>query len=325
MSHRDGNRRDGRRARRRRRDSFLSRAVKETTTIRYDDARAAFWKYVRDNYDDFETICDAATLDVGLTDYIINLYDELPTRGYRQKGVDAKAALAARYGIAHSQLPLAARALRAWDRLVPGESPPPFSLGLLLLVARAMMLDAEVPVEGERLAVCLVLMFEGYLRVSDLLSLNVDEIALPGDVRLAGLTGGGLRLDGKTGRHQFVRLDSDLAVSALRWLKRNTLAGASVCPWTYGQLRYRFMRALKACGLEGMGFTMHSIRHGGATAAFAAGAPLDHIAMIGRWRCLQSLKRYVQTGRAVLLQLTLPPRVQATALAFAEDPSLFWA
>lgn len=325
MSRRGGNRQDGRRARRRRRDSFLSHAVKEPTNARYDDARAAFWKYVRDNYDDYETICDAATLDVGLTDYIINLYDELPTRGYRQKGMDAKAALAARFGIAHSQLPLAARALRSWDRLVPGESPPPFSLGLLLLVARAMMLGAAVPEEGERLAVCLVLMFEGYLRVSDLLSLSADEIALPGDVRLAGLTGGGIRLDGKTGRHQFVRLDSALAVSALRWLKRNTVAGEPVCSWTYGQLRYRFLQALKACGLDGMGFTMHSIRHGGATAAFAAGASLDHIAMIGRWRCLQSLKRYVQTGRAVLLQLVLPSRVQTSALALAEDPRRLWA
>lgn len=322
MSRRGG---EGRRGRRKRREAFLAHAIKDATNQRYEAANAAFWRYVVENYDDDETITDAATLDVALTDYIINLFDELPTRGFRQRGVDAKAALAAALGVSQAQLPFAARALRAWDRLVPGASPPPFSLGLLLLVARAAILEAATTEEGDRFAMCLILMFEGYLRCGDLLALRGGEIAVPGDVRLAGLAGGGIRLDGKTGRNQFVTLDSDLAVSALRWLQRHTRPGDRVCPWSYGQLRYRFLRALKACGLDQMGFTLHSIRHGGATAAFAAGRSLDHIAMIGRWRCLKSLQRYVQTGRAVLLQLALPAQVQATALALARDPRRLWA
>jgi integrase len=322
---RRGATRSGRRQRRRRRGSFLSKAVQDGTTRRYEAARTAFWQYVHEVYETDETITDAATLDVALTDYIVSLFDELPTRGYRQKGLDAKAALAAAYGISHSQLPLAARALKAWDRLVPGVSPPPFSLGLLLLVARAMLMgEADFEI-GMRLAMCLILMFEGYLRAGDLLGLREDEIALPGDVRLAGLDGAGIRMDGKTGRNQFVSLNSGLAVSALRWLKLHTLPGEYVCPFTYGQLRYRFKKALAAAGMDTFGFTLHSIRHGGATAAFAAGYSLDHIAMIGRWRCLQSLQRYVQTGRAVLLSLALPQPVRATALALARDPCLLWA
>lgn len=266
-------------ARRKRRDAFLAGAVKKKTVKSYADACDLFWAYVATEFEPDELIDDERTLDTALCDFIVTLFEELPTRGQRQVGINARAGLAARYGIHQNDLALSGRALKAWDRRVPGRSPPPFTFALMLVLAHQMRAQEADQSAGRRIAAGVVLMFGGYLRASELLELRVDELALPGDDRLAGGTGGGLRMDAKTGRHQFVPLTDDVSLTALAWLKKHTAPGERVCPLSYRQLRARFDRACSALDIKTLGFTLHSLRHGGATRDFAEGRSIPKIAL----------------------------------------------
>lgn len=304
---------------------MLKDAVKTETDERYAYARSRFWTFVAEEYDDDEAIDDLTTLDVALCDFIVELYTELPTRGNRQLGIDAKAGLAAHYGFSQTSLALSARAVKAWDRKVPGKSPPPLSYGLMLCVARQMRRQEKRARDGRRLAACLVLAFGAYLRASDLRSLRGCEVALPGDPRLAGGAGAGLRMDGKTGRNQFIALADPLSIEALTWLRRHTRSNEFLCPYSYDQLRLRFGNACRALGLGDLGFTLHSARHGGATRDFAGGVPIAHIALVGRWYSQKTLLRYIQSGRALLLALQVPPDVAEEAADLTRDTRRVWS
>jgi integrase len=75
-------------------------------------------------------------------------------------------------------------------------------------------------------------------------------------------------------------------------------AGRSTGPRMTGQaIEVIMRRALTRAGLTG--YTPHSLRSGGATAAYRAGADPLHIARHGRWKDGSPvLLGYIQTGRA---------------------------
>ena len=57
----------------------------------------------------------------------------------------------------------------------------------------------------------------------------------------------------------------------------------------------------------GLDFVWHSLRHGGASRALMLGADVQDIMIRGRWRCLESTRRYLQAGRHLLMSIALPP------------------
>lgn len=300
---------------------MLEKAVSGGTARRYRLARKEFRQFVRENFDDDEKIDTIRALDEALCDYVVHLFEDWSGRGQRQRAIDAKAGMVARHGIPRGQLPLTERALRAWDREVPGKSPPPLTRGLALLIAWHVR---EYEPDGHRLACCILVAFGAYLRISEVLSLRAKEVALPGDGRLADTRCAGLRMDAKTGRDQYVSVDDRQAIEALRWLKRHTRSGDRLCPYSYSQVRHMFNRTCEALGIGGCGFTLHSLRHGGATSDFARGVSIDTIALRGRWASSKSLHRYVQAGRARLLACALPDEVGRRAAVLARYPGLVW-
>ena len=66
-------------------------------------------------------------------------------------------------------------------------------------------------------------------------------------------------------------------------------------PVTYKQMRKVLSEALKSVGLEPKCFGGHSFRIGGAQALAAAGKSIIYIMSYGRWRCVESVLRYVAT------------------------------
>ncbi len=72
---------------------------------------------------------------------------------------------------------------------------------------------------------------------------------------------------------------------------------ARLFPFTAG----RFQKWLKATchvlGVGSIGFTPHSLRHGGATTDFLRGLAVADIQFRGRWKCFESLCRYLYSRR----------------------------
>src|SRR5690348_13939802 len=97
-------------------------------------------------------------------------------------------------------------ALRGRQRLAPGASYPPLTWHLACRIALQLVLQGNRPA-----AVAVLLSFDGYLRISECVGLDVTDVALPHDARLGGTavqqTWAALRLRStKTGPNQWVQL-----------------------------------------------------------------------------------------------------------------------
>ena len=122
----------------------------------------------------------------------------------------------------------------------------------------------------------------------------------------------GLRLvETKAGPNQFVRISDPYMLQILPSYvaARRSEVGieGQLFPLQYETLRKTFHRALQWLRLDAQGFTLHSLRHGGATHDSLHGRPIDDIIRPGRWSDPKSAKTYLQTGRALLLSVTIPP------------------
>ena len=212
-----------------------------------------------------------------------------------------------------SHLGLSRRCLTGWRMLRPSKSSAPFTKDIVLALAWHLVIKSKPE------AACVLLTsFSACLRVSEALSLRMQDIALPGDMRIAshGSHVAGINVrDAKTARYsgtlQFVKIDDVDAIKFLQAWKASTSQsnGALVC-LSYHTYAADLNNALAAFGLHNAPFTSHSARIGKATQDYVAGVPVDQIAVNGRWKSLNSLRYYVTNGRAWLLDTNISPNTQ---------------
>ena len=58
--------------------------------------------------------------------------------------------------------------------------------------------------------------------------------------------------------------------------------------------------------MDNIPYVPHSFRHGGATHAYLSGSTVEQIKIRGRWKSLDSLNTYIQTARALFIDLDIP-------------------
>ncbi len=115
--------------------------------------------------------------------------------------------------------------------------------------------------------------------------------------------------------------DPALAALVVAWqaaVARHHPSG-SVFP-NVSKLRAVFSRALDAFADEtwdtrGLRFVWHTLRHGGASRAYLRGGVdvLPDLLVRGRWAVESSGRHYIQSGRQLLLGMSLPPPVAVMA------------
>jgi integrase len=161
------------------------------------------------------------------------------------------------------------------------------------------------------MAISLLVAWDGFLRVGELVQLVPSDIAFSLDSRLPlpPSTHGALRLRStKTGPNRFAVLCDPRIAALLRQLVARTRPAVRVFPFSADQLRHAFRAACEHFGLSAP-YTLHSIRHGAATAAYAAGASIETVLERGRWASTSSARTYLQAGKALLLAHQVPPHV----------------
>lgn len=121
------------------------------------------------------------------------------------------------------------------------------------------------------LALAFSLAHHGYLRALEVLSLRAFEVAFTGDVRLGdghdSARAGCVVKDAKTGRYQFVPLSDTHVLGLLEaWLTAREIKGSTqrIFTLSFGQFSYALLKALTHYRLTDVGYTLHSLRHGGA-------------------------------------------------------------
>jgi integrase len=203
-------------------------------------------------------------------------------------------------------LPISRMFLRGWARRRQSKSHPPITFELTVLFASTM---ASWGFRAE--AVGALLAFDCLLRVGELTSIILSDVVMPYDARTgAAHTKMAIRLPKtKTGLNQWVAIEDHRIgeilvhfISQQRHLRPND----RVFPFSPGQLNRLIHKVSAALGLSSIPYVAHSFRHGGATCAFLAGAPIDSVIFRGRWRQPESARRYIQTGRALFITLSIP-------------------
>ena len=297
---------------RRGKDRFLIEAAFSPATLRrYKEAVSAFfsWCSVRNL-----RRVSARELDQYLNEYFHYLF-----RLGRSKGD----AVCTYYGFflfdpsLKGRLPLSGLALKGWDKLVPSRSHPPMTWELALVVAVRMACVGQFAA-----AVATLLAFDCLLRVGELTKIRRSDIADSGDARMgAEYKGIAIRLRRtKTGLNQFVEVKNPVVAYLLRYLLR--LHDRDLI---FGFSSLTFRQVFKSTCVS-LGFpdhyVPHSLRHGGATRLHLLGMPLEDILLRGRWSSSASARRYIQSGRALLLTTRVPMRVQALAHRLSKWPLL---
>lgn len=211
-------------------------------------------------------------------------------------------------------LHLASKCLVGWSRLRPSESRPPLTWELTCLIAFRLAVDGY-----HRHAVATLLAFDCTLRVGELVGLRVADVADTRDSRLgSSIQDMSLRLRvTKTGKNQSVVLERAVVKVLVRHLVASSRSGAFLFPFSAGSFRDRFKRACSDLGLSS-GYVPHSLRHGGATDLHLHGRPIEDILLRGRWSSNKNARRYIQSGRAMLMSMEVPRPTQDLAISVSK-------
>jgi hypothetical protein len=208
---------------------------------------------------------------------------------------------------------------RAADRVV--RSHPPIPWPLLCVVAHRFSAAGD-----HAMGAAVILSFCGLLRVGEVADLKVHSIAEQRgvDARL----GDGLVVtieraktaDPRLGQRQSVVVSDPVAVAVVRDYLALRRAAARPTDSLFGRSRHGLETAFTgaAAALGGAcHYTWHSLRHGGATFLAMSGVRVEDICIAGRWLSLAGVRRYIQTGQAVVAAHGVDPRIVAEGEALA--------
>jgi integrase len=270
------------------------------TEKRYTEAALEFLRWCDEN---FESPVTYEELDDTFAEYVEFAYET---------GVSLSRAEYALHGLcnviprAKPFMMLSRQQLRGWRKSTVKNPHPPLTWGLACAIATRLALTGHI-----RYAVGLLLSFDCFLRVGELVALRREDIAIPGEARVDdGYDKLGVRLrQTKTGPNKFVSVHFESVASLLRDVVLDTKKGGRLFPFSASSFRYHMKKACRELGLSDR-YVPHSLRHGGATYWFTVlGKPINDVMTRGRWAVVKSAEHYIQSGAAIMLSVDVPLRV----------------
>lgn len=200
-------------------------------------------------------------------------------------------------------------AVKGWKALIPTKTRVPITRYLLECVL-VMMLNNSAQEQGSerkiwiRCALATWLSFSCLLRPGEALNLRVGDLTFP-DISTFNMETADLVVvikHPKTRRvwkNQFVLCDDVALVQWLSWW----ISGMSKQKPLFPMSRYiwnsRFNLALSRLCIESAGFTLGSLRCGGATFHFRQHKNLGQLQYHGRWASAETLKHYLHAAMSV--------------------------
>ena len=278
-------------------------AVAPATRITYTKQLSAFLNYSDITPQQLVSL-DAADLDLQLAHYIAYLHSTGRSYTHASHALNGlvfqRPEMRLRLGISH-------QALRGWGRLKPTRSYPPITWELTVLFAVLLAREGH-----HAPAVGLLLAFDCYLRVSEMTRIRYCDVVMPNDPRTGqAYTGMAVALPlTKTGLNQWVTIKDpavgDILLDHIARRSPQSTDNDRVFPFTPARFRRLLTLASVAAGVGYSHYVPHSLRHGGATADFLRGVTIEQIMFRGRWKGMESARRYLQTGRAMLAAQRVP-------------------
>ena len=200
-------------------------------------------------------------------------------------------------------LPWSWRLKSKWDSLeLPCQASPLTASCLFALVEQACQWG------WERLAYLMLLMFLGFLRTGEALSLLCKHVAITakGVVLTLHHTKGAQRANEPC---EEIVLADPLAVLAATILCSGIKPGDTLSGLSSYKFRSQWFQLLQHFELQGHGFRPHSLRRGGATHFFTQTGNLAATMLVGRWKHLSTARIYLKEAKAALQTITFPRAV----------------
>ena len=202
-------------------------------------------------------------------------------------------------------LPLTYSIYKRVDKLRPSRTRTPLTWSLTVLLASHCLLHARR--HRFQLCVGLLVIFDCYLRVNELLRLRREDIGIPVDADLdtaASLPILRLQSTKTSLRHwQQVQVQRPVVAQLLVRLAAETSPGERLFPFSADVLNRALRGACEAWGLQP--FTAHCGRHGGPTHDLIHGRTMKYIVERGRWASFKSCQRYLHRAQARSLELLI--------------------
>ena len=291
-------------------------AIKPASLQQYLKDLNKFLSHARLSHQQFMHM-PAAAIDWQLAVFIQHMYDVQQPFQYAANALCA--AIFFRQSL-KLLLPTARQCLKGWNRNRKKESHPPLTWELTVVIACTLARSHHCAA-----AMAMLLGFDCYLRVGELLGLRRCDVILPNDSRMgqAHTHMAVVCKAAKTGDNQSVTIDRPVVGTLLcRWLELLPDKTPHALVFA-GLLPARFRTLMKdACSVLGVGdtpYVPHSLRHGGATADFLRTQNIEHVQFRGRWKHQQTARVYLQTARALLAALQVPPRLNELGIALDAD------
>lgn len=224
-----------------------------------------------------------AALDDHFASLVSALYEEDGTAGKRGMCEKALCALMHCAPALKERMPLRRSELRSWKRITPPRPEMLLTHKLLPAAYNRMVYRKEY-----ECAIISHVRWAALLRISEKLSLNADDVALPGDPGLASPACASTRPKrGRKNSHRSIsrRMKHLAAVWHARVLQRN----GSLFSSSYLHI-YRIMgMSIYSLGVHPERFDTHSCKIGGAFPFSLLGVDSATIALRGRWACFKSM------------------------------------
>jgi hypothetical protein len=299
---------------------LIEASLAPSTLKKYKEAVKSFTIWCNDN--DYDAT-DEYQLDSLLTEYFHTLYES-------NDGIGKGQASCTLHGIIKymprcaNKLPSASMSLQGWLKLRPSQSHPPLTYDLAVLISCKMTMNGNISY-----AIGVLLAFECLLRIGELCEIEKGDIADAGDPRMGKeYSGTSIRLPKtKTGANQWVTVNDSDVVTLLRlllsWTPNDT---ERIFSFSAQSFRSVFKDTCAQLGLSHQ-YVPHSLRHGGATRLHLQGWSIEDILLRGRWQSNKSARRYIQSGRAMLISTSVPKKIahQAKTLASSVLTSLYYS
>lgn len=292
-------------------------ALAPSTLKAYTKQLENFLTYTRLTSDQLHLL-SARRLDRALAEFIQHSYDSSLPFTYAAHALHA--VVFYRPELKRQGLFVSRACLKGWERVKRSQSHPPLTWELTTVIACTM---ARSGYHGP--AVAMLVGFDCYLRVSELTGLRLRDIVMPHDARMGRVhTGMAVILPKtKTGLNQSVNIQrrdvAKLLCSWVRFMPAHTGSLALVfdfSPQWFGRL---IRRCCVQLGFGHIPYVPHSLRHGGATADFLSSGDVESVHFRGRWKSIESLRTYIQTGRALLAAQQVPVRLNNLGILLSDN------
>ena len=267
--------------------------VTRKTLLRYINAVSSFRLWLlENNFGDARTWED---LDSQVGSFIESLWEEGGTKG---------TAGCCCSGIQHLLLtkrilPGAWSLLSTWGRLeIPARAPP-----MPWLVLRALVGVAKMQ-KRHALAAALLLAYHGFLRVTELLTIQKCHLTLSpqgGGVLCLPWTKSGQR----RGAQELISITCPVITARLSEIVWQLHPLDRLVTFSAPQYRDWFRKCMDLLGLSNLKFQPYSIRRGGATHWYMESQSLESTLYRGRWSALSTGRIYITEGYSLLAQLSL--------------------